>query len=107
MKLRRICITRWASWRWREGGTTRPGNISETGRIQRKGQNPLLFGSVGVWLEAECGENERARQCFKRGLEVCPKSKYCWLAWGRFEASIGNIQRARELIQRGEVESRG
>ena len=32
---------------------------------------------------------------------MCPKSKYCWLAWGRFEASIGNIQRARELIQRG------
>lgn len=83
------------------------GRYDEARKHFRDGANTEKGAkSAAIWqcwglLEAECGENERARQCFKKGLEVCPKSKYCWLAWGRFEASIGNIQRARELIQRG------
>ena len=60
------------------------GRYDEARKHFRDGANTEKGAkSAAIWqcwglLEAECGENERARQCFKRGLEVCPKSKYCW-----------------------------
>ncbi|KAK4538324.1 hypothetical protein CDCA_CDCA17G4349 [Cyanidium caldarium] len=55
----------------------------------------------GADAKADAGSAQAARDCFRRGVEHCPRSVHLLQAWAVFEQKQGDRDAARELFRRG------
>lgn len=52
-------------------------------------------------MECEHGDNATVRFLFRKGLEANPKSRYIYLAWGKWEMNLGITNKARKILLKG------
>lgn len=84
------------------------GLVGEARYWLREGTNsPKGAKSNALWctwgnLEwKQVGDTQAAAYCFDMALRVYPRSRYALLSLGLMEKANGNIERARDLLQRG------
>jgi len=90
----------WALWERKQG------NVPLCIELLKRGSalNPTDAALFQAWALVEWrdrGSPDAARGLFEAGLRADPGHLHLWQAWGVMEASLGNLDRARQLYQEG------
>jgi predicted Zn-dependent protease len=80
------------------GGLLRKGGSNQIDLLQN--EEPLDVKTFNGILQSS------AKEIFEMGTSNCPKSIHLWHGWAMHEQSLGNIDKARELLDKAlEIDS--